>query len=63
MPKHLSITATKQAKWYFQENTMLQDNSLMKEYDENEIKKDLKIDAHALGIPEGAAETFINNIN
>ena len=32
----------------------------MKEYDEKEIIKDLKIDAHALGIPEGAAETFIN---
>ena len=32
----------------------------MKEYDEKEIRKDLKTDAHALGIPEGAAETFIN---
>ncbi len=33
----------------------------MKEYDENEIKRDLKIDARAVGIPEGAAETFINH--
>ena len=32
----------------------------MKEYNEAEIKKDLKIDAHALGIPAGAAEIFIN---
>ena len=31
----------------------------MKDFDENEIKKDLKIDAHAVGIPEGAAEVFI----
>ena len=32
----------------------------MKEFNEAEIKKDLKIDAHALGIPVGAAEVFIN---
>lgn len=32
----------------------------MKEFNEVEIKKDLKIDAHALGIPVGAAEVFIN---
>ena len=31
----------------------------MKDFDENEIKKDLKIDAHAVGIPEGAAEIFV----
>ena len=31
----------------------------MKDYDEKEIAKDLKIDAHAVGIPEGAAEMFI----
>ena len=32
----------------------------MKEFNEAEIKKDLKIDAHALGIPIGAAEIFID---
>ena len=32
----------------------------MKEFNEAEIKKDLKIDAHALDIPIGAAEIFIN---
>ena len=32
----------------------------MKKFNEAEIKKDLKIDAHALGIPIGAAEIFIN---
>ena len=31
----------------------------MKDFDENEIIHNLKIDAHAVGIPEGAAETFI----
>lgn len=31
----------------------------MKDYDETEIIKDLKIDARAVGIPEGAAESFI----
>ena len=31
----------------------------MKEFNEDEIKKDLKIDAHALDIPIGAAEIFI----
>ena len=32
----------------------------MKKFNEAEIKKDLKIDARALGIPIGAAEIFIN---
>jgi transcriptional regulator NrdR family protein len=31
----------------------------MKDYDETEIIKELKIDARAVGIPEGAAEAFI----
>lgn len=31
----------------------------MKDFDEAEITKELKIDAKALGIPEGAAEQFI----
>ncbi|MBR2766724.1 hypothetical protein IKD67_01395 [Candidatus Saccharibacteria bacterium] len=31
----------------------------MRDFDENEIIHNLKIDAHAVGIPEGAAETFI----
>ena len=31
----------------------------MKDFDETEIIKDLKIDARAVGIPEGAAESFI----
>ena len=31
----------------------------MKDFDENEITKDLKIDARAVGIPEGAAEVFV----
>lgn len=31
----------------------------MKEFDEKEVIKDLKVDAHALSIPEGAAEIFI----
>ena len=31
----------------------------MKDFDVKEIVKDLKIDAHAVGIPEGAAEVFI----
>ena len=31
----------------------------MRDFDENEISHNLKIDAHAVGIPEGAAETFI----
>ena len=35
----------------------------MKEFNEAEIKKDLKIDAHALGIPIGAAEIFINRLD
>ena len=33
----------------------------MQEFDEKQIKKELKIDAKALGIPSGAAETFIDN--
>ncbi len=32
----------------------------MKEFNESEIIKDLKIDARGVGIPEGAAEIFIN---
>ena len=31
----------------------------MKDFDETEIIKNLKIDARAVGIPEGAAESFI----
>lgn len=31
----------------------------MRDFDETEIIKDLKIDARAVGIPEGAAESFI----
>ena len=31
----------------------------MQEIDEAKIKRDLKIDAHAIGIPSGAAEIFI----
>lgn len=31
----------------------------MKDFNETEIIKDLRINAHAVGIPEGAAETFI----
>ena len=31
----------------------------MKDFDEKEITKNLKIDARGVGIPEGAAETFI----
>ena len=31
----------------------------MRAFDENEIIHNIKIDAHAVGIPEGAAETFI----
>ena len=33
---------------------------MIEEFDEKSIIKELKIDAHALGIPTGAAETFIN---
>lgn len=32
----------------------------MKDFDEKELLKDLKVDTHALGIPEGAAEVFID---
>lgn len=31
----------------------------MKEFDLDQLTKDLKIDARGIGIPEGAAETFI----
>ena len=31
----------------------------MKDFDENEIIHNLKIDARAVGIPEGAAEVFV----
>ena len=31
----------------------------MRDLDEKEIIHNLKIDAHAVGIPEGAADTFI----
>ena len=31
----------------------------MKDYNETTITKDLRIDACAVGVPEGAAETFI----
>lgn len=31
----------------------------MQNYDESELIKNLKIDAHGLGIPEGAATIFI----
>lgn len=34
----------------------------METFDETKIKKDLKIDAHALGIPSGAAEIFIQEV-
>ena len=34
----------------------------MKDFDETEIIKDLKINAKALGIPEGAIELFISHI-
>lgn len=33
----------------------------MKDFDEASIIKDLKIDAHGVGIPSGAAEIFINH--
>ena len=33
---------------------------MTKEFDEKELKKILKIDAHAIGIPVGAAEVFID---
>ena len=33
----------------------------MQEFDEKQIKKELKIDAKALDIPTGAAEVFIEN--
>ncbi|MBR3246286.1 hypothetical protein IKF87_00150 [Candidatus Saccharibacteria bacterium] len=32
----------------------------MREYDESDIKKELKIHARAVGIPSGAAELFID---
>ena len=32
----------------------------MASFDENEIRKTLKIDARAIGIPSGAAEAFID---
>ena len=32
---------------------------ITKDFDPTEIEKELKIDARALGIPEGAAEIFI----
>ena len=33
----------------------------MQDFDEKQIKKELKIDAKALDIPTGAAEVFIEN--
>ena len=32
----------------------------MNTFDEKTLRKELKIDAHALGIPAGAAESFID---
>ena len=32
----------------------------MKEFDLDQLTKDLKIDARGVGIPDGAAEVFIN---
>ncbi len=34
----------------------------MEEFNEKNIRKDLKIDAHALGIPSGTAETYIEHV-